>query len=56
MIITILNTVVTSDFRIIDNRTSNNEIIIGNSVLSVILAESYQIEKQNYRLINNFIN
>jgi len=43
----IFNTVAKGVFRIIDNRSSNNEIIIGNSVLVVILAESNQIEKQN---------
>jgi len=30
-----------------------NEIIIGNSLVLVILAESYQIEKQNNQLIDN---
>jgi len=52
----IFNAVVLGVCRIIDNRSSNNEIIIGNSLLLVILAESHQIEKQNYQLINNIMN
>ena len=40
-------------FRIIIGFVWNNEIIVGCCLLVVILAESYQIKKQNIRLIDN---